>query len=131
MSSFWSTPWALVFMGAPFVLCFAGLIMSLLLTRRECFCRVMCALPRSAWVEQQRGFFTEISFKSRWHLINSISGAFLYPTFVIRRGLFDEQDVIAFPAGLRRLMVISVWFSLSGFLWLMIAVGLLTLTRTD
>lgn len=129
MSSFWSTGWAMVFMALPFLLCQIGLSMSLILTRESCYYRVVKALPRSAWVEQRRRSFDELSFRSRWHFINAVSGAFLYPSYVIRKGLFDESEVVAFPAGLRCVMVVSAWFSIIGFLWLIFAVALLAFTR--
>ncbi|QVM89520.1 hypothetical protein JYG34_15960 [Pseudomonas entomophila] len=129
MSSFWSTGWAMVFMAIPFLLCQIGLIMSLMLTRESCYDRVVKALPRSAWVEQRRRSFDELSFRSRWYFINTVSGAFLYPSYVIRKGLVDESEVVAFPAGLRCMMVVSAWFSIIGFLWLIFAVALLAFTR--
>ena len=99
------------------------------ITRDSCYNRVVKALPRSAWVEQRRRSFDELSFRSRWHFINAVSGAFLYPSYIISKGLFDESEVVAFPAGLRSVMVVSAWFSIIGFLWLIFAVALLVFTR--
>lgn len=131
MSSFWSSGWAFVFMGVPFVCCLIGLIMSVFLARGKCYCQVIGALPKSVWVEQQRRYFDEASFKCRWHLVNTISGAFLYPSYVVRKGLFEEEEIKRFPHDLRRFMVVSAWLSLVGFLWLVLAIWLLTFTRAD
>lgn len=129
MSEFWSTGWAFVFMVTPFLLCQVGLTISLLLTRKANYGRIVNALPKSAWVAQYRRTFGEISFKCRWHLVNTISGALIYPAYVIRKGFFDEAEMHSFPAGLRRFMLVSAGFSIIGFSWLMLAVLLLTLTR--
>ena len=120
-----------MFMGVPFIFCLIGLIMSIFLARGECYRQVIGALPKSVWVEQQRRYLDEASFKYRWHLVNTISGAFLCPSYVVRKGLFEEEEIRRFPHGLRRLMVVSAWLSLAGFLWLVLAIWLLTFTRAD
>lgn len=115
----------MLFMGGPFLLCSVGLLMSLLLARKDTYNRIVGALPGCDWVMRQRQFWGALSFTSRWHQVNLVSGAFLYPKLVIRKGFFDEKEMIDFPGDLRRRMVISAWLSSIGFLWLMLAVALL------
>ncbi|MCE1117401.1 MULTISPECIES: hypothetical protein [Pseudomonas] len=100
MNGFWTSGWAILFVVFPFLLGAVGLAMSLLLARKASYRRIVGALSGSAWVLQQRHFWGEESFKSRWHQVNMVNGAFLYPAFVIRKGLFDEQEMFDFPTDL-------------------------------
>lgn len=127
MNGFWTSGWAMLFIAFPFLLGAVGLAMSLLLARKASYRRIVGALSGSAWVLQQRHFWGEESFKSRWHQVNMVNGAFLYPAFVIRKGLFDEQEMLDFPTDLRRKMVVSGWISVIAYLWLILAAALLAI----
>ncbi|MNJ66276.1 hypothetical protein D3C77_623380 [compost metagenome] len=89
---------------------------------------MLASLRRSRWLNQQIQNWGTVSLTSRWHVVGTIRGAMLYPSFGVRRGLLDADEVRCFPLPLRRRMVMSAWLSITGFVWMMLAVGLLKLT---
>ncbi|MND75796.1 hypothetical protein [Pseudomonas wadenswilerensis] len=89
----------------------------------------LSALPNSLRLQNQTPNFGNASLRSRWYLVNTVSGAMLYPRFCIRKGLFDAGELQVFPAYLKRKMIISSWLSIIGFAWLMTGAGLLKLSN--
>ncbi|MFJ2548798.1 hypothetical protein ACIOVF_20315 [Pseudomonas sp. NPDC087612] len=129
MSGFWYSWWAVAFMISPFTLAFIGLAMSIQITCGRDFNVMLSALPNSWRLQNRTTHFGNASLRSRWHLVNTVSGAMLYPGFCIRKGLFDPGELQEFPAPLKRKMIISSWLSIVGFAWLMIGAGLLKLSN--
>ncbi|SPO66352.1 hypothetical protein [Pseudomonas sp. JV241A] len=129
MSGFWYSWWAVAFMVTPFILALIGLMMSIQITCGRDFNVMLSALPNSLRLQNQTPNSGNASLRSRWYLVNTVSGAMLYPRFCIRKGLFDAGELQEFPASLKRKMIISSWLSIVGFAWLMTGAGLLKLSN--
>lgn len=129
MTDFWSSWWAFAFMLAPFVLCMSGVALSLHIAFGRDFDVMIARFENSNWLKQQKPFWGTSHFQSRLFLVNTLCAAMLYPPFGIKRELIDANDVRNFPRRLRCRMVASAWLTITGFVWMMLAVGLLKLTK--
>lgn len=70
-----------------------------------------------------------LSLASRFYLVSTLSGALLFPQYLVRKGTLDANDVSNFPPSLRRLMATSTWLAFVGMTWLCLVAGLLKLAK--
>lgn len=111
---------------APFVIGLSGVAVVVYIACSRHFDTMLSAFPKSTWTKQQYVLGTT-SLASRFYLVGSLSGALLFPQYLIRKGVLDTEDVSNFPPSLRRLMSLSIWLAFIGMAWLFLMVGLLKL----
>lgn len=129
--SVWFDTWPLdlqiAFLLAPFIIGLSGVAIGVYIACTRHFDTMLSAFPKSTWAKQQHILGTT-SLASRFYLVGSLSGALLFPQYLIRKGVLDAEDVSNFPPSLRRLMSLSIWLAFIGITWLFLMVGLLKLT---
>ncbi|MFK0088119.1 hypothetical protein ACIQUS_12600 [Pseudomonas sp. NPDC090755] len=125
----WPPSIAIAFGLAPFVIAMPGVAIHYYVACSRHFHIMLAALPNSAWPQQQLVKWGIIVQTSRLNMVGGISGFLLFPSYSIRKGLLDVNDVRNFPPYLRRWLVASVWLTFVGLTWLLLGVGLIKLSE--
>ncbi|MBT1121250.1 hypothetical protein ACYCFL_17560 [Stutzerimonas nitrititolerans] len=115
---------------SPFVISFFGMAIGVYIACSRHFEVMLAAFSSSAWAQQSRILGTT-SLASRCYLVSSLSGALIFPQYLVRKGVLNADDVRNFPPALRRLMVISAWLVCLGMAWLFLFMALLKLSGVE
>ncbi|MFO3724694.1 hypothetical protein [Pseudomonas sp. HLMP] len=125
----WPVKLQIILIMIPFVIGMSGVAISACIAGSASFYIAISAIKSNPYLEQMKGFWGMGSFKSRWLLICSVCGLVTFPGPHLRRGLLSPEELDNFPVKLRRRMVISVWLTIVGLVWLAIFAGLVELTE--
>ncbi|WP_217475326.1 hypothetical protein [Stutzerimonas stutzeri] len=126
----WHPGLAFAFLLAPFVIGLSGVAIGVYIACSRHFDTMLSSFSNSAWAKQQDILGTT-SPASRFYLVGTLSGALLFPQYLVRKGVLDAGDVKNFPPSLRRLMTVSTWLGFVGMAWLFLSIGLLKLSGVN
>lgn len=119
----------IAFLAGPFLVGLPGVAMSLYIASTREFHIMLSAIQSSPWFEQQKRGWGIGGLKSRWMLVCFVCGLLLLPGPHIRRGELDINELRNFPRGLKRRMLGSVWLTIIGFTWMLVAFVLIRLSQ--
>jgi hypothetical protein len=129
LTDFLHSLWGLAFVAAPFVFIVIALGVDVHIVLSGDFNSMLRALARSPALPSFNKVWRGNSLRSKVMLISMVSALFIWPKYFIKRGWLDVQDYDAFPASLRRKILISSWLNTIGFVWLVLAGGAVKITR--
>ncbi len=88
------------FYAGPFVIGLSGVAIGVYIACSRHFDTMLSALSNSTWARQQDILGTT-SLASRFYLVGTLSGALLFPQYLVRKGMLDAGDVSNFlpPCG--------------------------------
>lgn len=104
----------------PLMIGMSGVALSFYIACTREFFMVVAALSSSAWLEGQKRYMSGLSLKSRWIIVCGVCGLLILPGPQIRRGMLSVEELQAFPDGLRKRMVASLWLTFVGFIGMIV-----------
>jgi len=125
MMSFESWPVVLkiLFLITPFAIALLGASISLYITLTRDFHAACSAITSNPYTERLKISWGTSSLKWRWMLVCSIGGLVTFPGLALRYGKLDIDELKAFPSKLKRMLGISAWLLIVGFVWIAVAVA--------
>lgn len=114
----------------PIVVGMSGVALSFYIACTREFFVVVAALSSSAWLEGQKRYMSDLSLKSRWIIVCGVCGLLILPGPQIRRGMLSVEGLEAFPDGLRKRMVASLWLTIVGFIGMIVVAAFIKLGRS-
>lgn len=127
--SSWSPILRIVILVCPMLIILSGLTLSFYIACSRDFYIVLSAIKTSPWIEQQKKYMGVSSVRSRWILVCNICGLLVLPGPHLRRGLLSIEELRAFPAGLRKRMLASLWLTIVGSIWILIVAAIIKLEQ--
>lgn len=127
--SSWSPMFRIVILVCPTIIVLSGLALSFYIACSRDFFIVLSAIKSSPWLEQQKNYMGVSSVRSRWMLVCNMCGLLLLPGPHIRRGLQSIEELRAFPAGLKKRMLTSLWLTIVGCVWILIVVAIIKIEQ--
>lgn len=121
----WPITMKILFLIAPFAIAILGVSINLHITLTRDFKIVCASITSNPYMEQLKVCWGTSSLKWRWMLVCSIGGLVTFPGLALRYGKLDADELKAFPPKLKRRLGISVWLSIIGFTWIVVAVAVL------
>lgn len=91
---------------------------------------MLAALKNSRWPEQQILKGGLILPTARVNLVAGVSGFLVFPSFSVRTGRLNAEDLRNFPPYLRRWLIASFWLTILGCIGMLLSVCLLKLSAT-
>lgn len=129
MNWFWKTWWGLGLMITPYIIGVLGVAIDVYIARSHYFNDILHALRRSEALRKCVSMWGSSDTFSRALIVSAMSGGLLFPTYAIKRGLLNEDDVNEFPKTLKRWMSIATWLAASGFMLSLFVASLLKITK--
>lgn len=127
--SSWSPMFRIVILVCPTMIVLSGLALSFYIACSRDFFIALSAIKSSPWLEQQKNCMGVSSVRSRWMLVCNMCGLLLLPGPHIRRGLLSIEELRAFPVGLKKRMLTSLWLTIVGCVWILIVVAIIKIEQ--
>ncbi|MGG5288997.1 hypothetical protein [Pseudomonas shirazensis] len=113
----------------PVVIGMSGVALSFYIACTREFFVVVAALSSTAWIEGQKRYMKSLGLKSRWIIVCGVCGLLIVPGPQIRRGMLSVEGLKAFPNGLRKRMVASVWLTFVGFIGMIVVAAFIKMGK--
>ncbi len=127
----WPVTMKLIFIAIPFFISLLGASISLYITLTRDFHVACSAITSNPYIERVKVVWGTSSLKWRWMLVCNIGGLVTFPWLALRYDKLDIEELKAFPAKLRRKLVISVWLSIIGFSGIAVTVAIIELSKAQ
>ena len=86
------------------------------------------SIRSSKYLEQLKSYLGVRNFRARWRVVCGVCGLLTFPGYHVRKGFVDINELMAFPADIRRRLVTSTWLTIFASSWLVLAYILLNFT---
>lgn len=129
MIIFWKSAYGIALILFPFFIALLGVAIDLHIAGSRHFQILLHSLKRSPALCIYLRLWGTRGLAARIRVVASMSGVLACPSYAIRRGALDAEDLRTFPPYLARRIRIATWLTVVGTLWLFIALLLLRLAR--
>lgn len=127
----WPLVLKLSFVVAPVVIALLGVAINIYSTVTRDYHVICSSITSSPYIEGLKVTWGASHLKWRFCLVCAIGGIVNFPGSALRRGQLDADELNAFPPKLKRRLALSLWLTLTGFSWMVLAATLIKLSKLE